>query len=103
MIDLLYKFEELPLVLAPGIEGALIDGFAEIEYTREGEWSLRGVYVEAHKRLSIRERAEGMKPWVVIPASAALSDIITGRLNGEWRDRVQSAVNNALEEERESA
>lgn len=97
-----YNFEELPLAICPGIEGALINGSAEIEYDRNG-WQVKEVFVEGYKHLTQAERAADVKPWVMIPAPTALDHLIVGRLNNEWRGKVDNALSDHIESERESA
>ena len=94
-----FEFEELPLEIAPGIEAALINGLADIEYTRDGEWWITSVSVEGHQKLTLAERAAGKKPWVYIPASTKLEDMICHRLENEWFDKVQDAIREHLADE----
>lgn len=103
MKTFLYEYAELPLVIAPGIEAALINGRAEIEYSRDGSWSIKTIEVEGYRKLTIAEREAGVKPWVYLPASEAIVGIISNRLERQWGDRVQDAVNNAIAEDREAA
>lgn len=103
MNQFVFSFEELPLVIAPGIEAALINGQAEIEYDRGGDWQVKHISVEGHRALTLDERAAGEKPWVYIPASAAIEFIILGRLNEEWFDNIQSCVSIHVEEDRQCA
>lgn len=98
-----FEFEELPLVIAPGIEAALVNGLAEVEYTRDGEWQIKSISVEGHQRITQAERDAGKSPWVYIPASVALEHVIVGRLDNEWRDKVQSAVGEQIAEDRQCA
>lgn len=98
-----YEFEELPLVVAPGIEAALINGCAEIEYTCSADWQIKSVAVEGYRHISQAERDAGQKPWVYIPASSALEFIILGRLNNEWAGKVRDAVSDQIEADHESA
>ena len=98
-----FKFEELPLVLAPGIEAALINGKAEIEYSRDGHWQINSISVEGYRQITQAERAASVKPWVYIPASATLEAIIVGRLNKEWRSKIVDAVREQIADDREAA
>lgn len=97
-----YEFEELPLVVAPGVEAALINGQAEIEYGYDGNWQILNVMVEGHRQLTQEERAAGVKPWVYIPAHTAIDALVVGRLGHEWRSKVNEAVTEQIEGDRES-
>lgn len=103
MATFTYTFEELPLVIAPRIEGALINGRAEIEYSRDGSWSIAGVEVEALRELTSFQKKCGTPKWCYLPASEAIAAIIHGRLANEWFDRVQNAVSQQIVEDREGA
>jgi hypothetical protein len=98
----LQKFDELPLVISPGIDGAMINVRAEIEYSRNGSWTICEIEVEAYRKISWQEREAGADPWTYIPASEALVGIIAGRLNNEWFERVQNAVDEKIEDDLES-
>jgi hypothetical protein len=99
----LKKFDELPLVIAPGIDGAMINVRAEIEYSRNGSWTICEIEVEAYRKISWQERAAGADPWTYLPASEVLSGIIHGRLNNEWFERVQNSVDERIESDIEAA
>ena len=98
-----YEFEELPLVIANGIPAGLINGCAELEFDRGGNWEIESVAIEGYQSLTKAERAAGKKPWIYVAAPAAIAWIIEERLTGAWRDRVQDAVNEQIEAERENA
>ena len=98
-----YEFEELPLVIHNGIPAAFINGCAEIKYTRDHQWELESISVEGHQNLTQEERDAGKKPWIYIGASSPLADMIAERLEGEWFDRIQDAVNEQLASDREDA
>lgn len=98
-----FEFEELPLVIANGIEAALINGCAEIKYDRSGHWDVDSVSVEGYQPLTPEERAAGKRPWVYIAAPADLSVTIAYRLEQEWFDKVQDAVNDEIASDREEA
>lgn len=98
-----YEFCELPLVIAPGIEGALINGRAEIEYQRDGYWRLGAIEVEGYRSLTMAEREAGVRPWVYLAANKSLTNIIAGRLKHEWSNKVDDAVAEQIETDRECA
>jgi hypothetical protein len=101
----IYKFDEVPLHLSGDIEGGLINGSAEIEYSRDGDWSIvaNSICLEGYKRITSAERKAGKSPWVFIPAPDAIAQIISHRLQYEWYDNVTSAVSDQIEEDREVA
>ncbi len=90
-----YEFDELPLVIADGIEAAFINGTAEIEYSRVGDWWISSVSVEG-----FGARVDGKRIWPQVPAPAPLVTIICHRLENEWFGKVQDAVRNQIEEDR---
>lgn len=98
-----FEFEELPLVISNGIEAGLINGCAEIQYNRDCEWHIESISIEGHQKLTQDERDAGKRPWVYVAAPFDLSDLIATRLEGEWSDRVQDAINEQLAIDREDA
>jgi hypothetical protein len=97
-----FTFEELPLVVVNGVEGALINGEAEVSYGHDG-WEIGSITVEGYRRITQAERNAGIKPWVQVPAPAALASIIHDRLMGEWSRKVDDAVIDQIEIDREDA
>lgn len=95
-----YEFEELPLVIddETGIEAAFINGQAEIEYSRDGEWQITGISVEG-----FGERIDGKRQWPQVPAPVTLMTIIAGRLENEWCGKVTDAVMEQISEDRQCA
>ena len=100
----LYSFEfcELPLVIHNGIEAALINGCAEIKYDRSGHWEVESVSVEGYQPLTPEERAAGKSRWIYVPAGD-FESAIGARLENEWFDKVQDAINEHLADMREVA
>lgn len=98
-----YEFEELPLVIKAGFEAGLVTGEAEIAYRRDGSWSVEEIYLGGYRLRSPAERAtlhgNGLEPTVYEckPVQVGLGDslfnLIQHRLEHEWADRVQDAVN----------
>lgn len=99
-----YLFDELPLVVADGIEAAPITGSAEIEYSRRDcqDWRIVSVAVEGYRSITWAQRQAGMNPWVYIPASDEIDRIIRLRLQ-ERSSRIDSAVSDRIDEDRECA
>lgn len=98
MTTFTYDFEELPLVIANGIEAAFINGQASIQYSRDGEWQIDGITVEG-----FGERVNGKREWPQVPAPYDLMMIIAGRLEIEWKGKVDAAVDEQITEDRECA
>jgi hypothetical protein len=98
-----YEFSELPLVIANGIEAALINGCAEIEYSRDGDWRIDSICVEGYQRLTTEERAAGKRPWIYVKAPDELATLISQRLEGDWHRKVCDAVYEQLASDREDA
>ncbi len=98
-----FEFEELPLVIANGIEAALINGCAEIEYSRDGFVRIDSISVEGHQNLTQDQRDAGKRPWVYVAAPDEITTLIGQRLECEWFGRVQNAINEQLASDREDA
>ena len=99
-----YEFEELPLVMHGDIPAGLINGCAEIKYNRAGCWDIQSVSIEGYQTLTPTERERGVKPWVYVKAPVELALMIYERLYGTmWSAKVQDAVNEQLESDREDA
>lgn len=98
-----FEFEELPLVIANGIPAALINGCAEIQYSRDGFERIDSISVEGHQTLTQEERAAGKRPWIYVAAPDEITTLIGQRLEGEWFDKVQDAINEQLASDREDA
>lgn len=98
-----FEFEELPLVIANGIPAGLINGCAEIQYNRNCVWHIESISVEGHQSLTLEERSAGKRPWVYVAAPEELADMIATRLEGEWFNKVQDAINEQLASDREDA
>jgi len=105
MNTMIFEFEnEMPLiVIAPKITAGDIDGHAEIEYSRDGEWIIKGIYVECYRQRSFAERevVPAIDAWPVLKAPEPFHAMIWNRLETEWHDRVQDAVNYQIEQDRE--
>ena len=98
-----FEFEELPLVITNGIEAGLINGCAEIRYGRNCHWSIDSISIEGWTNLTPEERAAGKSLWTYVAAPYEIAALIGQRLESEWHDRVQDAVNEQLCVDREDA
>jgi hypothetical protein len=98
-----FEFSEMPLITVNGVDACLVNGMADIEYTRDGEWWISTVSVEGYQKLTAEERARGVRPWVYVTATPELADMISIRLEGLWHDRVQEAIREQLASDREDA
>jgi hypothetical protein len=103
MATFTYEFEELPLVIARGIPAAQINGCAELTFDRDGSWKVESVCVEGYQTLSQADRSAGKKPWVYVTAPDEIAAIVEERLSKDWSFRVQDAISEAIEAEREAA
>jgi len=102
------KFEfdnEMPLIVIDGNTTAGdIDGHAEIEYTQEGDWGINAIYIECYRRRSFVERANpAVEAWPIVEAPEPFNSMIRDRLENEWFNKVQNAVNEQLASDREDA
>ena len=88
-----YIFEELPLVTASGIDACLVSGEAEIHYDRSGIWEVHDVHVDGYHG--------GKHVMTAVPV--VIHTMIVERLYGAWHDRVQEAVAEQIELDRERA
>src|SRR6187399_9588 len=93
-----FAFDELPLVIVNGIEAGFINGEAELEYTRNGEWTVVSITLDGQSIM-----VNGKRTWPQISAPDAIAAVIDNRLNKEWRDKVQEAVREQLAADREDA
>lgn len=98
-----YEFEELPLVIANGIPAGQINGCAELTFDRDGNWKIQSVCVEGYQTLTPEQRSAGKKPWIYVTAPDEIAAIVEQRLSNEWSFRVQDAIREAIEAEREAA
>jgi hypothetical protein len=108
-----YEFEELPLVIENGFEAGLITGEAEISYSRDGEWGIEGISFDGYKRTPAdvwaaelrngRQPANYIRKPVTLDATSPLHGIIYHRLENEWSGKVQEAVQEQIEEDRQCA
>lgn len=108
MRNLDFTFEELPLLIDFGFEAGLVNGSAAINYHRDGEWSIDAIYLDGHKPKSSDEieaaKVAGKrfdlfhrKP-VSLERGSTLYAMIYGRLDGEWKPRIQDKVDEANDE-----
>lgn len=108
-----FEFEELPLIIDLGFDAAIISGMADISYRPDGEWSVSAVYVDGYRKRSLAEKAKmrgaGLVPTsfekklVEVERGSWMFNTIASRLENEWRDEVQNAVNEAIGEDRACA
>lgn len=98
MATLNYTFDELPLVIANGIEAGFVNGQAEVTYVSSDEWTIGSISLEG-----FGERVNGVRQWPQIAAPIPIAGVIRSRLYNEWSSKVQNAVNEAIEEDRACA
>jgi hypothetical protein len=95
-----FEIDELPLVIADGVEAGLVNGKAELEYSRDGEWLIIGITLDASTSVITKS---GKRRYPQVDCPAVIAAIIDERLNKEWRDHVQCAVREQIEADREDA
>jgi hypothetical protein len=88
-----FIFEELPLANQGDAECCLINGEAIIEYDRQGLWEVVAVVVDGYQG--------GAHVDVIAPL--AIQAMVIERLYGSWHDKVQDAVREQLDLDRELA
>lgn len=110
-----YEFEELPLIVSGGFEAGLLNGSAEINYFATDDWSVGTVSLDGHRRrvwtaeeMEARHLAGLPCPMfernsVPLRPASDLAGAIKHRLEHEWRQAVQDALNEHIAEERECA
>jgi hypothetical protein len=97
MASFYYTFEELPLAIVNGIEAGLINGQAEIHYDR-GHWSIGTITIEG-----MGQRVNGVRQWPQVACPDAIAAIIGKRLETEWSGRIDDALSDQIERDREDA
>jgi hypothetical protein len=112
--SLTYDFDELPLIMTGGMDACHVTGFAEIRYDASGAWSIERIGFEAVKWAAPTSNAsaealragrpqrsfERRKTWLDI--GDPLHTIVYGRLEQEWRSRVQRRVDDQIFDDRNS-
>lgn len=95
---LTYTFEELPLVLENGLQAALIDGEAEISYSRDvWDFTIQSISLNSYDMKSRK-----WKP-VALDEGNPLYGIIYDRLESFASENVQEAIRDQLAEDRAEA
>jgi hypothetical protein len=95
-----FEIDELPLVINQhGVEAGLVNGKAELEYSRDGEWMIVSVTLDAATSVIVR----GKRMWEQVECPPVIAAIIDQRLNKEWYDRVCDAVREQIEQDRVDA
>jgi hypothetical protein len=108
-----YSFNDLPLLVTGGFDAGLVNGSALVSYWPNGEWSLSQIYLDGWRRRSDRDIDNDVaagKRWqpfeqkpVLLDRGTDLHRMIWDRLENEWRAKVQDAVNEQIERDREDA
>ena len=94
-----YELHELPLVIHDGIQAAFVNGQVQVHYHEEGQWYLEDICVEG----KVRRNGHGEHEWPHVPATPPIAEIIEYRLKNEWAGLIQSAIDEALTEDRACA
>lgn len=108
--QLIFAFEELPLIVELGFSAGLVNGQALINFWDDGLFGVAEIYLDGHKaKLQAQidaERAGGVehpRRWhekaVALDRGTPLFNMIHERLEVEWREHVLDAIRNAMEAE----
>jgi hypothetical protein len=107
-----YNFDDLPLVIENGFEACEVAGSAEVSYSSDGEWSVESIHFDGNKRnhYTLEQLYEAQKTNAPLPhwtrqsveldRGTPIFSIIHDRLENEWRERVQDAVRQQIEDDR---
>lgn len=110
-----FEFEELPALIEGGWQCGLLSGQAEIEYSRDGSWSIRAIGLDGYRTLfySMEERmvaklkGQTLKAYerktVWLDAGTPIYLMIYERLEVEWADKVRDEVREHIAEDRDDA
>lgn len=101
--QLMFRFEELPLLIEGGFSAGLVNGQALINFWDDGLFGVAEIYLDGHKnKLQVEidaERAAGVehpRRWHEKPVSldrgTHLFSAIHDRLENEWRGYVLDAI-----------
>jgi len=101
-----FTFEDLPLVEESFqdklVEAALINGQAEVQYDRAGNWEIDASDISLDTYGGPRDHnGKQLRPYVAAPEPIA--SIILDRLNGSWGRRVYNDVQEQIASDREDA
>lgn len=97
MASFYYTFEELPLAVVNGIEAGLVNGQAEIHYDR-GHWKVGAITLEG-----FGQRINGVRQWPQVACPDSIAALIGERLENEWSGRIDDALSDQIERDREDA
>jgi len=100
-----FKFDfdnEMPLIqIDANTTAGDVDGHAEIEYTKDGDWGIIGIYIECYRARSFVDRANPtVEAWPIVEAPEPFNSMIRDRLENGWYARVQREVDHQIEEDR---
>lgn len=113
--ELEFPFEELPLIVDLGFEAGLVNGAATIGYEDDGEWFVRALSLDGHRRIPAAEKTAieaklgtVIKPYQEKPVEIDRASfgwlfgaIVDQFENGRFKIHVEDAVQKALEGDRE--
>jgi hypothetical protein len=84
-----------------------VNGSAEISYFTDGVWGVESISLEGYRASTATEIANGagkfVRKHVTLDAGTPLHLMVVHRLEHEWQDAVQDAVNAKIDEDRASA
>jgi len=92
-----YAFEELPLVVAGGIDACDVTGLAEIAYDMSGAWSVQRIGFNGVRRAAAAGPSRSLERAMVwLDVGDPVQMLVYDRLEHEWRGRVQSLVDDRI-------
>lgn len=110
-----YIFEELPLIVQDGFGTAEVYGCAEIAYSVDGSWCVNAIFLDGTKRVEltelekVAERLKGLPrthriehTLIYVNKQTQIFVAIKHRLECAWSSRVQDAVREQIENDREA-
>jgi len=107
--QLIFTFEELPLLITGGFSAGLVNGSALINFWDDGQFGVAEIYLDGCRRKSPDELASEFKPgqpirlWedksIALDRGTPLHAMIWERLENEWRPYVLDAICEAIEAE----
>ena len=89
-----FKFEELPLIVAGGVEAGLVTGHANIHAHPGGEWFVDEVFLDGYRKAKV---GFDVVPVEIERTSPLFLMIIDQLETGRFKSAVEDAVTSALD------
>lgn len=110
-----YEFEELPAFIDQGFECGLLDGVAEISYSRNGEWSIEEIGVNGAKKstYTLEQRLAALQVGSPLPSydrkivwldrGSPMFSMLYDILENAWGNKLNDAVLEQIQTDRDDA